>query len=102
MLLAEELLDLAGPEEPSKYAQIAARKSEKVWKKAENNWALGYTGSSQHTQQRNDKASQDQAVVHRKAQTLCVIFLVFSVFTLTDIKNHHFSVTIHRFPICLP
>jgi len=42
MLLAEELLDLAGPEELSKYAQIAARKSEKVWKKAEKNRALAH------------------------------------------------------------
>ena len=98
MLLAEELLDLAGPDEPSKYAQISARKSEKVWKKAEKNRALGYTGSSQHTQQQNDKALRDRAVVHRKAQTSCVIFLVFSVFTLSDVENHCFSVTIHRFP----
>ena len=98
MLLAEELLDLAGLDKPSKYAQISAQKSKKVWKKAKKNWALGYIGSSQRTQQRNDKASQDWAVVHRKAQTSCVIFSVFSVFTLSDVENHCFSVTIHRFP----
>ena len=57
MLLAEELQDLEGPAKPSEYSQIAALKSDKVWKKAEKNRALGYTGSSQRTQQRNDKAS---------------------------------------------
>ena len=98
MLLAEELLDLADPAEPSKYAQIAARKSDKVWKKVEKNRALGYTGNSQCTQQRNDKASQDLAAVHRKAQTLCVIFSVLFIFTMTDVENHCFLVTIHRFP----
>jgi hypothetical protein len=98
MLLAEELLDLADPAEPSKYAQIATQKSDKVCKKVEKNRALGYTGNSQRTQQRNDKASRDRAAVHRKAQTSCVIFSVLLVFTMTDVDNHCFSVTIHRFP----
>jgi hypothetical protein len=93
MLLAEELQDLEGAK-PSEYSQIAALKSEKVWKKAEKNRALGYTGSSQHTQQRNDKASRDRAALHKNAQTLWVIFSVLSA--LAD--NLCFSVMIHRFP----
>ena len=71
MLFAEELRDLGleGSVKPSKYSQIATPKLAKVWKKAEKNWALGYTGSSQRTKQCNDKASRDWAALHKKAQT---------------------------------
>ena len=101
MLLAEELQNLEGLANASKYSQIAAPKSDKVWKKSEKNQALGYTGSLQCTWQWNDKASQDQADLHKKAQTLWVIFSVLSAL----INNLCFSVMIHWFPwcaICLP
>jgi hypothetical protein len=94
MLLAEELQDLEGLANASKYSQIAAPKSDKVWKKSEKNRALGYTGSSQRTRQRNDKASRDRADLHKKAQTSWVIFSVLSAL----INNLCFSVMIHRFP----
>ena len=94
MLLAEELQDLEGPAKPSEYSQIAALKLEKVWKKAKKNRALGYTGSSQHMQQQNDKTSRDWADLHKNAQTSWVIFSVLSA--LAD--NLWFSVMIHRFP----
>jgi hypothetical protein len=93
MLLAEELQDLEGLPNASKYSQIAAPKSDKVWKKSEKNRALGYTGSSQRTRQRNDKASRDRADLHKKAQTSWVIFSVLSAL----INNLCFSVMIHRF-----
>jgi hypothetical protein len=64
--IREELADL-GPQ--SQYAQIMVQKSTKNWRKAEKSRALGYTGNSQRTQQRKDKAAREQAAFRKDAQT---------------------------------
>jgi len=55
-------------EAPSKYAQITGWKSVKEWKKVEKNRALGYTGTSQRTQQRKAKEARERATFRKEAQ----------------------------------
>ena len=43
-----------------------------VFKKAEKNRAVGYTGLSQRTRQRQDKGTRDQAACWEEAKILCV------------------------------
>ena len=54
---------------PSKYAQIATKKSALEWKKAEGNRALGYTGNSKCTQQRKAKEAWERAAFRGEART---------------------------------
>jgi hypothetical protein len=54
---------------PSRYTRIAAKKSAREWKKAEQNRALGYTGNSKRTQQRRAKEAQERAAFREEART---------------------------------
>jgi hypothetical protein len=67
--LEAELKDLCTP---LPYDQITEIKSKADWKKVEKNQEMGYTGTSQRTQQRKEKGARDRAAFHDKAKTTCV------------------------------
>ena len=58
---------------PMKFAMIMEGRSEKGWRNIEKNRKLGYSGTSQRTQQRRAKAARDQASFREAARTLCVL-----------------------------
>jgi len=94
MLLAEELLDLAGPAEPSKYAQIVAWKSDKVWKKAEKNWALG----SGYSEQGEGSCVSDNAEMPKTESTSYTCMCLFA--HPTQVQN--FSSAKYKSHRCIP
>ena len=49
------------------YDEISKLKTSKIWKKAEANRALGYTGTLTHLRQLCDKEAQDGAAVRQQA-----------------------------------
>ena len=49
----------------TQYKEIMGLKSAKQWKKVEKNWSLGYTGTSQRTQQRKANVEDPLLVLKR-------------------------------------
>ncbi|KAG2031688.1 hypothetical protein BDR03DRAFT_1015862, partial [Suillus americanus] len=68
MDLEENLKAVRVDVESSGYAKVAAPKTVKTWQKAEKNQALGYTGTSQRTQQRRAKEAHEHEQAHESAQ----------------------------------
>jgi hypothetical protein len=72
----EELKELENLDAPLPYDQIMEMKSKTDWKKVERNWALGYTSTSQRTQQRKEKDARDRVAFHNNAKISCAHIIV--------------------------